>query len=90
MGNACFISKFINSYAIFLPHLTSDHIPAVLNMPLMLCKKKKAFRFSNYIADKEEFITIVEKEWGIPIKGCNMYTLVKKLKAMKYHMNGLN
>ncbi|PWA82932.1 reverse transcriptase domain, Reverse transcriptase zinc-binding domain protein [Artemisia annua] len=39
---------------------------------------------------KEEFLSIVEKEWDIQVKGCCMFTLVKKLKALKYHMNGFN
>ncbi|GJR27110.1 RNA-directed DNA polymerase, eukaryota, reverse transcriptase zinc-binding domain protein [Tanacetum coccineum] len=56
LGNTEFVSRFINSHALVLPHLTSDHSPALLIIPKMKNKKHKAFRFSNFIADKPEFI----------------------------------
>ncbi|GKC63003.1 hypothetical protein Tco_1095601 [Tanacetum coccineum] len=67
-----------------------DRCPVVLNIPKILTKKIRAFRFTSYIADKPEFLEIVGKEWNINIKGCQMFKLVKKLKAMKYHMKNLN
>ncbi|GJW90667.1 RNA-directed DNA polymerase, eukaryota, reverse transcriptase zinc-binding domain protein, partial [Tanacetum coccineum] len=57
LGNIEFMSYFSNSHALFLPHLTFDHSPAVLIIPKVLNKKHKAFRFLNFIADKPEFIT---------------------------------
>ncbi|GJX09402.1 RNA-directed DNA polymerase, eukaryota, reverse transcriptase zinc-binding domain protein [Tanacetum coccineum] len=89
MGNNSFIRKFCNSTAHFLPHQSSDHCPAVLIMPKTLLKKKRAFKFANFIADKPEFTGLVDKEWNIEVKGCEMYKVVKKLKAMKYHMKNL-
>ncbi|GJY90847.1 RNA-directed DNA polymerase, eukaryota, reverse transcriptase zinc-binding domain protein [Tanacetum coccineum] len=74
----------------FLPHQSSDHCPAILVMPETLMKKKRAFRFANFVADKPEFSGIVGKEWNIKIKGCEIYKLVKKLKAMKLHMKRLS
>ncbi|GKC18087.1 hypothetical protein Tco_1014869 [Tanacetum coccineum] len=56
LGNTKFVSRFTNSHALVLPHLTSDHSPALLIIPKMTNKKHKAFRFSNFIADKPEFI----------------------------------
>ncbi|GJV03160.1 RNA-directed DNA polymerase, eukaryota, reverse transcriptase zinc-binding domain protein [Tanacetum coccineum] len=83
MGNASFIEKFDSSHAIFLPHLTYDHCPAVLVLPKTMHKKKRAFKFANYVADKPEFISIVQKEWSSQVQGCEMFKLVKNLKAMK-------
>ena len=44
----------------------------------------------NFIADKSEFLNIVQNEWHVQVEGCNMFKLVKKLKAMKYHMKQLS
>lgn len=90
MGNIDFMSMFSNSYAHFLPHLTSDHSPAVLIIPNMTRKKHKAFRFSNFVADKPVFTDIVQKEWNIQVDGCFMFKLVKKLKALKIPMKNLS
>ncbi|GKC50244.1 RNA-directed DNA polymerase, eukaryota, reverse transcriptase zinc-binding domain protein, partial [Tanacetum coccineum] len=56
MGNDAFISKFNRAHGVFLPYVVSDHNPAVLIVPEGLPKKKKTFRFVNYIADKSDFI----------------------------------
>nr|GFC11832.1 RNA-directed DNA polymerase, eukaryota, reverse transcriptase zinc-binding domain protein [Tanacetum cinerariifolium] len=71
-----------NVHAVFLSHMTSDHSHGVLIMPQML-DKKKDFRFNNFIADKDEFISTVEHEWGIPIKGCEMFKLEEKVKVIQ-------
>ncbi|GJV56857.1 RNA-directed DNA polymerase, eukaryota, reverse transcriptase zinc-binding domain protein [Tanacetum coccineum] len=89
MGNTKFMSKYINSHVVFLPHLTSDHSPAILYIPKMMRRKKKAFRFSNFVADKLEFINSVQEKWNINLEGHSMFKLVKKLKAMKFHLKNL-
>ncbi|GJZ80916.1 RNA-directed DNA polymerase, eukaryota, reverse transcriptase zinc-binding domain protein [Tanacetum coccineum] len=45
------------------PYLISDHSPGVLIFPEGLPKKVKSFRFTNYIADKQEFLDVVAKGW---------------------------
>ncbi|GKB85817.1 RNA-directed DNA polymerase, eukaryota, reverse transcriptase zinc-binding domain protein [Tanacetum coccineum] len=62
----------------------------VVTIPNGLKKKRKAFRFMNYIADKREFIECVESKWNYEIKGCNMYKVVQKLKRLKKPLNKLN
>ncbi|GJX12065.1 hypothetical protein Tco_0201924 [Tanacetum coccineum] len=52
MGNSEFIGTYLNAHAVFLPHMTSDHSLGVLIMPQMLDKKKKAFIFANFVAEK--------------------------------------
>ncbi|GJT58325.1 RNA-directed DNA polymerase, eukaryota, reverse transcriptase zinc-binding domain protein [Tanacetum coccineum] len=90
LGNTEFMCKFINSHVVSLPHLTSDHSPAILYMPKMMRKKNKAFRFSNFVADKPNFINIIQDKWNIDIEGHSMFKLVKKLKAMKSHLKNLS
>ncbi|GKB83472.1 RNA-directed DNA polymerase, eukaryota, reverse transcriptase zinc-binding domain protein [Tanacetum coccineum] len=88
--NASFMSTFNEAYGHFLPFLTSDHSDVMLILPKSLVKKRRSFRFSNYIVDKDEFLPIVDKEWKQEIVGHIMFKVVKKLKAIKYPMRKLN
>ncbi|GKA65744.1 RNA-directed DNA polymerase, eukaryota, reverse transcriptase zinc-binding domain protein, partial [Tanacetum coccineum] len=54
MVNEELILKFPDANALFLPYLVSDHGPVVVIFPCRYEKKKKAFRFANYIADKDD------------------------------------
>ncbi|GKB41518.1 hypothetical protein Tco_0886460 [Tanacetum coccineum] len=74
---------------LFLPHLTSDHCPAMLIVPNALKMQKRAFKFANFITDKLEFLQIMKDNWDIPVKGCKMFKLVKRTKNMKKHMKKL-
>ena len=58
MGSEEFITKFSQANAIFLPYLISDHCPTVLVLPNVV-QIKKSFKFSNFMADKEDFLPIV-------------------------------
>ncbi|GJZ16821.1 zinc finger, CCHC-type containing protein [Tanacetum coccineum] len=61
----------------------SDHSPAVMIMPKSLNKRNRAFRFSNYLSDKKQFIPAVKKGWDKRIKGFKMYVLIQQLKSLK-------
>ncbi|GKC09099.1 hypothetical protein Tco_1000709, partial [Tanacetum coccineum] len=50
---------------------------------------KPETRFSNFIADKNEFTNVVKRDWKCDCKGYNMYKLVKKIKNMKVPLNKL-
>ncbi|GKE07786.1 RNA-directed DNA polymerase, eukaryota, reverse transcriptase zinc-binding domain protein [Tanacetum coccineum] len=80
MSNEAFMEEFGNAHGVFLPYMVSDHSPSILCLPDKLPKVKKSFKFSNFVADKEEFKDIVKKVWDEEINGCNMYKVVKKLK----------
>ncbi|GJU58666.1 ribonuclease H-like domain-containing protein [Tanacetum coccineum] len=90
MVNEDFIQQYQNAFGVFHPFMIFDHSPTVVTIPNGLKKKRKAFRFMNYIADKKEFIECVESEWNHEIKGCNMYKVVQKLKRLKKPLNKLN
>ncbi|GKD99597.1 RNA-directed DNA polymerase, eukaryota, reverse transcriptase zinc-binding domain protein [Tanacetum coccineum] len=90
MINEGFMSKYGEAYGQFLPFVISDHSAAVLTIPKSIPKKFKAFRFANYVVDKPEFKNIVKKGWEVEIEGCNMFRVVKKLKALKSPLNKLN
>nr|GEY17072.1 RNA-directed DNA polymerase, eukaryota, reverse transcriptase zinc-binding domain protein [Tanacetum cinerariifolium] len=65
LGNVDFMSQYTNSHAIYLPHLSSDHSPAILVIPEKT--KSNAFRFSNFITDKPEFLSTMQDKWNIQV-----------------------
>ncbi|GJZ31357.1 RNA-directed DNA polymerase, eukaryota, reverse transcriptase zinc-binding domain protein, partial [Tanacetum coccineum] len=88
MSNEAFTNKFPNAHAKFLPYLISDHTP-ILCIPTIIKKKIKAFRFSNYLTDKQEFIPILCDKWRHNIHGSYMYQVVKKMKSLKHPLKKL-
>ncbi|GJR98189.1 RNA-directed DNA polymerase, eukaryota, reverse transcriptase zinc-binding domain protein [Tanacetum coccineum] len=51
--------------------------------------KKKAFKFANFVAEKEEFLNIIRKAWDNQFKGCHMFKTVKKFKSLKAELKKL-
>ncbi|GKB70529.1 putative RNA-directed DNA polymerase, eukaryota, reverse transcriptase zinc-binding domain protein, partial [Tanacetum coccineum] len=58
MCNGAFVEKFVNSNALFLPFVASDHTPAAVEIPIISRAKPRPFKFANFLADKEEFLPI--------------------------------
>ncbi|GJS15650.1 RNA-directed DNA polymerase, eukaryota, reverse transcriptase zinc-binding domain protein [Tanacetum coccineum] len=90
MVNEDLILKFPDANALFLPYLVSDHSPVVVRFPSSYEKKKKAFRFANFIAEKVDFLLTVATNWEVEVQGYKMYQLVKKMKALKYNLNAVS
>lgn len=88
--NDDFNQSYDRAHGVFLPYLVSDHSPAVLIFLEGFPKKPKSFRFTNYIANKIEFMEVVEKGWDFEVKGCKMFQFFKKLKNLKKTLNNLN
>ncbi|GKA44443.1 RNA-directed DNA polymerase, eukaryota, reverse transcriptase zinc-binding domain protein [Tanacetum coccineum] len=65
-----------------------DFLDCVNNIELE--DKKKSFKFANFIANKGDFLPIVEKGWIMEVQGCHMFKLVKKLKVLKALLNKLH
>ncbi|XP_071708695.1 uncharacterized protein [Rutidosis leptorrhynchoides] len=83
MANDGFINNCTNSYAVFLPYRISDHCPAILKIPHEMVHKHNPFKFSKYIANHNDFCSIVNDEWSKLIHGHAMYRLVQKFKLLK-------
>nr|GEZ07311.1 hypothetical protein [Tanacetum cinerariifolium] len=88
--NGSFIDSYKEAYGQFMSFLISDHSAAVLTILKSLMKKRRSFRFSNYIVDKKYFFPTVEKEWKKNMDGYTMYRVVQKLKAIKKPIKRLN
>nr|GEV41162.1 hypothetical protein [Tanacetum cinerariifolium] len=83
----------LNSSGVHFTWVQSRHNPSsgilkkiILIIPKMIKWKHKSFRFINFIVDKPGFLSTVQEEWNIQVEGCRMYSLVKKLKALKFHL----
>ncbi|PWA42675.1 reverse transcriptase domain, Reverse transcriptase zinc-binding domain protein [Artemisia annua] len=64
----------------FLSYMIPDHSPCELTLPKEMIKCKRAFRFSNFTAHKDEFIQIVKEEWEKEVNGCRVEDCRGKLK----------
>lgn len=62
MVNEAFLDTFRTAHSMFQPYIISDHSPAILIIPKGGVKKKKAFRMTNFITEKEEFLPVVKEE----------------------------
>ncbi|GKA95672.1 RNA-directed DNA polymerase, eukaryota, reverse transcriptase zinc-binding domain protein [Tanacetum coccineum] len=69
MCNDAFVEKFVNSNALFLPFVASDHTPTVVEIPVISRAKPRPFKFANFLANKEEFFPIVKNVWDSHIPG---------------------
>ncbi|GKB10355.1 RNA-directed DNA polymerase, eukaryota, reverse transcriptase zinc-binding domain protein [Tanacetum coccineum] len=89
MANEKFIGTYSQAFAIFHPFLVSDHSPAVLVIPNAMSKKKRSFKFANFVAEKENFLPKVEQSWNEKVNGCSMFKVVKMLKMLKVKLKNL-
>ncbi|GJW90404.1 RNA-directed DNA polymerase, eukaryota, reverse transcriptase zinc-binding domain protein [Tanacetum coccineum] len=89
MANEVLIGQYPKAHAKFLPYIISDHTPSVLCIPTTNFKKPKAFRFSNFITGKEDFLPLVAEKWHMEIRGVYMYQVVQKMKKLKSPLNHL-
>nr|GEU58636.1 hypothetical protein [Tanacetum cinerariifolium] len=71
--NEAFMDKFQTANGMFLPYLISNRSPVILRLPNGMARRKKAFRFSNFVTDKKEFLPFVKNAWEVEIEGNMMY-----------------
>ncbi|GKA58081.1 RNA-directed DNA polymerase, eukaryota, reverse transcriptase zinc-binding domain protein [Tanacetum coccineum] len=86
MGNSHFLDKLSDAYASFLPFVSSDHSPAMLTFPDVVGRKKRSFRFMNYLTEKNEFLKVVEEHWNSPVSGFAMF-LREELKKVQRELD---
>nr|GEY60325.1 translocase of chloroplast 34, chloroplastic isoform X2 [Tanacetum cinerariifolium] len=88
-GNIKLFVSFV--YALnSIPEAANEQEDSIVIIPNGLPRKKKSFRFVNYVADKSEFLDIVKKGWDMEIDGCNMFKVVKRMRYLKKALNDLN
>nr|GEU51100.1 RNA-directed DNA polymerase, eukaryota, reverse transcriptase zinc-binding domain protein [Tanacetum cinerariifolium] len=83
-GNSWILmGDFNGAYGMFQPYRLSYHSPAVIKIPSLMSGKPKPFKFSNFLAYKNEFQEVVTRYWSVQINGYRMYQITAKLKALK-------
>ncbi|GJV66899.1 RNA-directed DNA polymerase, eukaryota, reverse transcriptase zinc-binding domain protein [Tanacetum coccineum] len=87
MVNEDLIIKYPDTHGCFLPFLMVNHSPSILIMKNDVTKKKRAFRFPNFVTKRNNFHKTVEEVWKQQMSGYSMYRLVKKLKNLKGPLN---
>ncbi|KAJ9535674.1 hypothetical protein OSB04_un001171 [Centaurea solstitialis] len=89
MANTDFMDLFNGTSVMFHPQGISDHALGILSIDVGLRKKSKGFKFDNFMADDENFIRIVENEWGRQVFGSFMHRLLLRLKSLKHPLRRL-
>ncbi|GJZ91203.1 RNA-directed DNA polymerase, eukaryota, reverse transcriptase zinc-binding domain protein [Tanacetum coccineum] len=89
MENKEFITKHNHTNVVFHPFLVSDHCPTILVIPQAMMKKRKSFKFANFVVDKSEFLPLVERIWNEEIHGIHMFNITKRMKLLKSGMKKL-
>ncbi|XP_071697802.1 uncharacterized protein [Rutidosis leptorrhynchoides] len=90
MCNEGFLASYSQAYGVFHPYLIFDHSPTVLGIPHEINRKKRAFRFMNHVANKDQFLDVVSQKWCTHVQGCKMFQVFSKLKLLKKDLNKLN
>ncbi|KAK4384672.1 hypothetical protein Sango_3037200 [Sesamum angolense] len=82
LANDVWMDRWPNMYYSCLTPRTSDHSPLVLKGD---CRNLQVslFRFDNYLALSPGFLESVHSIWHHPIVGTRMYSVTRKLKALK-------
>nr|GEZ39543.1 hypothetical protein [Tanacetum cinerariifolium] len=80
MTNEKFIGTYSLAFAIFHPFLVSDHSLTVLVIPNAMSKKKISFKFTKFVAEKEDFL---------PMNGNIFYNVVILRKKLKDAQNAV-
>ncbi|KAJ0445678.1 putative RNA-directed DNA polymerase [Helianthus annuus] len=83
MGNEEFMNVFSDVTAKFLPFYHSDHSPALVSLKGLKNWQQRPFKFMNFLSSKTQFLPIVSDAWKKSVRGCYMYSVVRKLKDLK-------
>ncbi|XP_062104287.1 uncharacterized protein LOC133815464 [Humulus lupulus] len=89
LANESWIGKFQNAEVIFFPEGTMDHSPFMVNFGA-LPENKKPFRYFNFWSNLEGFHRTVAESWRKDVQGTPMYSLITKLKRLRFDLKKLN
>lgn len=82
------------TYCVFEAGGCSDHLRCRIQLEIDQQKKRKPFKFTNAIANMEEFVPLVEEQWKdqepLYHSTSAMFRLTKYLKALKQPLRALS
>ncbi|GJS86396.1 RNA-directed DNA polymerase, eukaryota, reverse transcriptase zinc-binding domain protein [Tanacetum coccineum] len=82
-GSSC-MSSDMNDFKDCINHIKMEDIASSV-----IQDKKRAFKFTNFIAEKKELLPTVRKGWEDEYEGCEMFKTIKKLKGLKRDLKKL-
>lgn len=82
------MSVFPMPGAVFLDSYPSDHSPFLVTVGKQQLKPKP-FKFCNMWTENPEFTQLVKDAWDMNVRGCPMFVVVKKMKAVKLTLKQL-
>ncbi|KAJ9557115.1 hypothetical protein OSB04_011729 [Centaurea solstitialis] len=83
MANTTFTSLFANASVVFLPRGISDHSPSLVTFSCGVKKRKRGFKFDNFLIENPRFFQIVNDGWNTHVDGNFMFRVTSKLKLLK-------
>ncbi|KAJ9536013.1 hypothetical protein OSB04_un000819 [Centaurea solstitialis] len=83
LGNTSFTSLFANASVEFLPRGISDHSPSFLSFACGVMKRRRSFKFDNFLVENPRFGQIVKDGWSMHVDGNFMFRVTSKLKRLK-------
>ncbi|XP_020243302.1 uncharacterized protein LOC109821533 [Asparagus officinalis] len=84
------ISSYSASHVEFLLPNFSDHSPAQISIYDDSTQGKKPFKFFKMWTNHPSYEAAVSDIWKVPIQGCKMFSICKKLKMLKGSLKDLN
>ncbi|XP_074277152.1 uncharacterized protein LOC141600800 [Silene latifolia] len=90
MGNQAWLEEFGDNYAHFHPEGLFDHCPCTVLTTHSTLGGKKNFKYFNMWGSASQFKNIVENVWSIHVQRTKMFSIIKKLKALKPALKSLN
>lgn len=79
-----------SSKNIFLPEGISDHCPAKVTLAEKRHRGSKACQYCNVWGQHPQFLNVVRAGWEVPVMGCKMFQVIKKMKLLKSALQKLN
>lgn len=83
LGNTAFTDRYRDFSVVFHARGVSDHSPGVLSFKAGIVKRKRGFKFDNFLTTHDRFIWVVEEVWSIPKQGSYMKRVLLRLKDLK-------
>ncbi|XP_074297136.1 uncharacterized protein LOC141627820 [Silene latifolia] len=90
MGNQAWLDGFGDSYAHFHPEGLFDHCPCTVLAKQTTLAGKKNIKYINMWGSASQFKDIVRTVWSLQFQGTRMFSIIKKLKALKPALKSLN
>lgn len=83
-------SKFPMVETFFLKRSSSDHCPSIIRFFNHSAQGKHVFKYCNFWASDDNFLSLVQQAWNTTVQGTPMYVSVQKLKQVKINLKHLH